>query len=101
MGIPTAISELADDTGGILAGILTEAELCAEMNWRRRTLQRRIRSGMPCIRDGHRKYFVISSVRQWLIGHEAQRSREPRGPGRPRGKQQKQSRRARRADDGE
>jgi hypothetical protein len=65
-------------------GIVDDGGLEQVMDWSPRTKERRIAEGLPFLKIGAQRYFVVESVRAWLLTHE--RSRVPRGRGRPRGR---------------
>jgi hypothetical protein len=47
-----------------------------------RTLERHVSNGLPFVKLGNKRFFVIERAREWLITR--QRSYRPRSRGRPR-----------------
>lgn len=48
-------------------GILTRKELTKELGITQRTLFRwETKGGLPCVRIGHSRYYIIDSVKDWL-----------------------------------
>ena len=66
----------ASPTPGIFHGLLTRAQLAAELGCHERTLARREREGMPHLRWGRKRLYDPSSIRAWVLSHESQ----PGGP---------------------
>ena len=66
---------------GVLAGLLTRERLAAELGCHPRTVFRKERDGLPCIKSGVLRLYDPTKVRAWL---EAQGT-EPAAPkrGRP------------------
>ncbi|GAN77674.1 hypothetical protein Asru_0414_01 [Acidisphaera rubrifaciens HS-AP3] len=73
-----------DDDSGLLSGLLTRAQLAAELRCSERTIIRHERAGMPCIRLGIMRLYDAAKVREWVMSHE-HRPQTPR-VGRPAGK---------------
>jgi hypothetical protein len=68
----------------LYAGTVDDAGACDLLECSERTLERHVADGMPFLKWGARRRFVVASMREWLLTHERARSREPRKPGRPR-----------------
>jgi hypothetical protein len=66
----------------LYAGIVDDDGAKTILECSQRTLERYIAAGLPHLKIGAKRFFVIKSTRSWLMTHE--RSRAPRGRGRPR-----------------
>ena len=64
---------------GILEGLLTRAELAAELRVNERTI---FRLQPPSIKFGHKVLYNPATVREWILSHERPSRPEPRR-GRP------------------
>ncbi len=67
---------------GLLAGLLTEAQLEAETGWGYRTRLRREADGLPVVKIGATKLYPADQVREWILSR--MRRHEPPRRGRPR-----------------
>ncbi len=75
-------STLDEARAELYAGIVDDGGAKAILECSQRTLERYIAAGLPHLKIGAKRLFVIKSARSWLVAHE--RSRAPRGRGRPR-----------------
>jgi hypothetical protein len=48
-----------------------------------RTLERFVADGLPHVKYGAKRRFVVARMREWMLARERSRSRAPRAPGRP------------------
>jgi hypothetical protein len=65
-----------DDGARVLLG--DDSKPCSK-----RTLERFIADGLPHIKYGNKRRFVVARMREWMMARERCRSRAPRAPGRP------------------
>lgn len=63
----------------ITAGLLTRAQITADLGRSERTIIRLEHAGMPVIRLGMLRFYNPSAVREWLLTHESKHSAPKRG----------------------
>jgi len=70
-------------SGNVLSGLITEAELCAELGVTARTVGNYRKAGMPiAVQRGKIKRFDPVAVRRWLMGEKRRRPGRPQKRGR-------------------
>lgn len=69
------------EPAGILDGLLTRAQIAADLGCHERTVIRREREGMPYLRVGARRLYEPAKVRAWFLSQECRP--EPPKRGRP------------------
>jgi hypothetical protein len=62
---------------GILHGLLTREQFCAQTGWSPRTTRRRELAGLPVIKIGKDTFYPRAEDRAWILAHQVANNTKP------------------------